>query len=134
MTGSARRAKCRVCGLETGVSQLHPKFGKFRRGLCRQCKEDRYFEVIEYPSGRGKTPEQILNENNLAWRDEWIADTRGGMHGSFMHHLLELAWVADAQNLEKLMQVFPYEMGMVLWYRTGTNPQKLAEVKERVGG
>jgi hypothetical protein len=74
------------------------------------------------------TPEEILNKGDYDICRAWIEYHRGG--GWFTGRLIDLAMGADVENTKKLMEGFPYEIGMVIWYRSGLNPQIASRVKE----
>lgn len=75
------------------------------------------------------SPEEILESNDAEAMKDWVNHHKAGTW--FTSDLLHLAFHADSKNLVKLMQVYPEEIALVVWYRTGLNPRKMEQLKEQ---
>lgn len=73
------------------------------------------------------TAEEVLDSGDYEVCRAWIEYHRKG--GWFTGRLIDLAFTADVENTKKLMEGFPYEIGMVIWFRSGINPQIATRVR-----
>lgn len=77
--------------------------------------------------------QEVLEVGDYYLCKEWVAHVLDGAKGGFMAKLFDAAMVADVDNMNRLMEGFQYEIGIVIWYKTGINPLKIGETKEKHG-
>jgi len=76
-------------------------------------------------------PRTVLESNDVETCRTWIRHQLAG--DWFTSDLVRLIMKADANNKARLMEGFPDEVGIVIWYQTGMNPEKLVQMREERG-